>query len=103
MASQYQKELCNECDEDATCYCIQDDANFCDQHKTSLHLSKSHRVHKIIPIDEKTIFIKNKDAVPPTCKLHHMPLCLYCSFCKVRVYSLLQRRAFKLIDKINIY
>ncbi|CAF0797846.1 unnamed protein product [Rotaria sordida] len=75
-------ELCNECDTNATWYCVQDDANFCDQHNTFAHSLKSQKSHKIVPIDEKFIIINNETTKPQNCKAHHMPLCLYCLFCK---------------------
>jgi hypothetical protein len=84
MASKDQKELCSECDENATWYCVQDDANFCDQHNTIGHSLKSQKLHKIVSISEKDIIIRNEAAKPMNCKNHHMPLCLYCLSCKVR-------------------
>jgi hypothetical protein len=84
MAYKQQKELCTECEENAKWYCVQDDANFCDQHNTVVHSLKSQKSHRIVPIDEKAAIIKNEVAKPMNCKNHHMPLCLYCLSCKVR-------------------
>jgi hypothetical protein len=84
MASKKQEELCSECDANARWYCVQDDANFCDQHNTTVHSFKSQKSHKIVSIGEKDAIIKNESAKPMNCKNHHMPLCLYCLSCKVR-------------------
>jgi hypothetical protein len=84
MTSKKQEELCNECDANAIWYCVQDDANFCDQHNTVAHSLKSHKLHKIVSIGEKDAIIKSEAAKPMNCKNHHMPLCLYCLSCKVR-------------------
>jgi hypothetical protein len=84
MTSKKQEELCNECDANAIWYCVQDDANFCDQHNTTVHSFKSQKSHKIVSIGEKDAIIKNESAKPMNCKNHHMPLCLYCLSCKVR-------------------
>ncbi|CAF4243368.1 unnamed protein product [Rotaria sp. Silwood2] len=90
MASKQSQELCSECDANATWYCIQDDANFCDQHNTLAHSLKSQKLHKIVSIDEKAVVIRNQAAKPMNCKAHHMPLCLYCLLCKTcrdHIYS----------------
>lgn len=79
MASKQRKELCNECDEQATWYCVQDDANLCDQHNSVIHALKSLKSHKVVSISEKS-----EAAKPVNCKSHHMPLSLYCLLCKVR-------------------
>ncbi len=84
MTSKQQEELCSECDVHATWYCVQDDANFCDQHNTVVHSLKSFKTHKVVSIGEKAAIIKNKAAKPMNCESHHMPLCLYCLSCKVR-------------------
>jgi hypothetical protein len=84
MASKQREEFCSECDANATWYCVQDDANFCDQHNTVVHSFKSQKLHKVVSIGEKDTIIKNETAKPMNCKNHHMPLCLYCLSCKVR-------------------
>jgi hypothetical protein len=80
MASKKQEELCSECDANAIWYCVQDDANFCDQHNIGAHSFKAQKTHRIVPIGEK-------DAKPINCKNHHMPLSLYCLSCKVRIHN----------------
>ncbi|CAF1443718.1 unnamed protein product [Adineta steineri] len=81
MTSKQQEELCSECDANARWYCVQDDANFCDQHNTVIHSFKSQKSHDIIGIAEKEAAIKKKNAKPMNCRNHHMPLCLYCLYC----------------------
>ncbi|CAF3661028.1 unnamed protein product [Rotaria sp. Silwood1] len=82
MTSEQQMEYCSECNAIATWYCVQDNANFCDQHNNFAHLLKSQKLHKFVSIDEKAVTIENQTAKPLNCKAHHMPLSLYCLFCK---------------------
>ncbi|CAF4782047.1 unnamed protein product, partial [Rotaria sp. Silwood2] len=82
MASKQQQELCSECDANARWYCVQDDANFCDQHNTVVHSFKSQKSHNVVSIGEKDDIVKNKTAKPMKCQKHDMPLCLYCLSCK---------------------
>lgn len=84
MTPQKQDELCDECNGNATWYCVQDNANFCDQHNTIAHSLKSQKLHKVVSINEKNDIIKAEADKPMNCKNHHMPLCLYCLACKVR-------------------
>ena len=97
MAANQQEESCSECDENAKWYCIQDAANFCDQHNTMAHAFKSQKSHKIVSINEKAAIIREQTAKPMNCKNHHMPLCLYCLSCKVR------RISNHLIDQFIFY
>lgn len=80
-----QIEVCSECDANAKWYCVQDEANFCDEHNTLAHSLKSQKSHRILSIDEKVNYIRNEAAKPVNCKNHHMPLSLYCLSCKVRI------------------
>ncbi|CAF1081942.1 unnamed protein product [Adineta ricciae] len=76
-------EICDECDIDATWYCVQDNANYCDEHNTIAHTLKSQKSHQIVPIHKKHHHInENYNSKPMDCKVHHMPLCLYCLTCQ---------------------
>ncbi|UJR26049.1 hypothetical protein I4U23_007395 [Adineta vaga] len=84
MATEKNDEICSECDVYARWYCVQDDANFCDEHNTIAHTLKSQKLHKIVSINKKHTTIEdNDDSIKPmNCKSHHMPLCLYCLSCQ---------------------
>ena len=79
-------EICDECDVDATWYCVQDNANYCDEHNTIAHTLKSQKSHQIVPIHKKHHHInEDHNGKPMDCKAHHMPLCLYCLTCQVNL------------------
>jgi hypothetical protein len=87
MTSKQQEELCSECGADALWYCVQDDANYCDEHNDLAHSLKSQKSHRVVSIEAKQQKDEDDIAKPMTCKIHHMPLCLYCLVCKVNDVS----------------
>ena len=75
-SSNRETELCSECNSNAKWYCINEKANFCDEHTNVAHTLKSQKSHQVVPIGEKTTKQNN-------CENDYIPVSLFCLTCKV--------------------